>query len=179
MEAVEMDKFNNASLRPGKLAKGMVVLGSTITMIAILSLVSCGWLAVPRSTPIPLSAQLESPGGGGLDQNAPAVGLMSPGGGSPGPVINVTLVADYPSAGEVEFLATWHSGTSPYTIAWDFGGGATNNRIIHQQNVLTLEFDINRIQLLAHRLLAQVLTRHYKSTTNVAILDESLTILDA
>ena len=55
-------------------------------------------------------------------------------------------------------------------------GGAAHDGIIDQQHVLTFEFHADRVQFLAHRLLAYALPRHDESAPDVAVLDETLAI---
>src|SRR5262245_56061925 len=57
-------------------------------------------------------------------------------------------------------------------------GVAADDRIVDQQDVLALEFERDRVQLLAHRALALRLVGHDEGTADVAILDKSLAVLD-
>src|SRR3546814_7155517 len=58
-------------------------------------------------------------------------------------------------------------------------GRATHDRIVDQQHVLATEFEIDRIELLAYRLLALRLSRHDEGAADVAVLDEALAIMHA
>ncbi len=51
--------------------------------------------------------------------------------------------------------------------------GATHDRVVDQHHVLAAEFQLDGVELLAHRLLARCLARHDKSTADVTVLDEA------
>src|SRR5690606_34759580 len=58
-------------------------------------------------------------------------------------------------------------------------GGAAHDQIVHQQYILALEFEPDRIELLPHRFLALILSRHDEGAADVAILHQTFTKLNA
>ena len=58
-------------------------------------------------------------------------------------------------------------------------GRAAHDRVVHQQHVLAAEFQVDRVELAAHRLRALLLARHDERAADVAVLDEALAVLHA
>ena len=55
-------------------------------------------------------------------------------------------------------------------------GGAAHDGVVHQQHVLAHEFKVDGVELLAHRLLAQILAGHDERAAYVAVFDESFAV---
>ena len=53
-------------------------------------------------------------------------------------------------------------------------GRTTHDRIVDQEDVLALEFHVDRIEFLANRLFARLLSRHDEGPSDIAVLDETL-----
>ena len=54
--------------------------------------------------------------------------------------------------------------------------GAAHDGIVDQQNILAAEFQIDRVEFLAHRLLAFLLPGHDEGAADVAIFDEAFAV---
>lgn len=116
-----MYKYIGSTIGVRLQAKVMVAGGITVALIALTSLVGCGWVDGFGHPPSPIL-----PPQGSMGPGMEAPDLPSPEMDSGEPMINVSLWANLLENGEILWWATWTGGESPYSIEWDFGGGATN-----------------------------------------------------
>ena len=89
--------------------------------------------------------------------------------------VNVRETHRRRGAGEIDFLRARIARHLDNLLA----GGAAHDGVIHQQHVFVAKFQRHRVQLLPHRLLAQLLPRHDEGAADIAVLHETLAVFHA
>ena len=89
--------------------------------------------------------------------------------------VNVREAHRRRGAGEIDFLRACIARHLDNLLA----GGAAHDGVIHQQHVFVAKFQRHRVQLLPHRLLAQLLPRHDEGAADIAVLHKTLAVFHA